>query len=350
MVVPPAPDSDCPQCNPLDNVPKFKYNDIVGGTLKDKIVKAMAEYGFFYIIDIPGFEPQAEYQMMKSFFELPQNTKENYASIKHNPENSNVLRGYGLTRNTDGNPIEEVYNVGQYENRNISESDVSCKAEYISREPNRWPVHGDFARSEEFKAIVQNGFQLRIGLARLLVKEIGASLGYTDFLDKFTEAEFTSFYLKKYVARDSSNNNRIYGKNSGYSMVAEDGRDLSIPSHVDTTITLLATYSNGGLQALYNDVWYDVPGLQNSLMLMSGSLIEELTDGRLRSLRHRVIDIKAERYSTPFFFNPSFHADMSTSVSGKETSTGKESKTFGPWQVTQLHRDEPLLLHDTSLV
>ena len=31
-------------------------------------------------------------------------------------------------------------------------------------------------------------------------------------------------------------------------MVTEDGRDLSIPSHEDTTITLLTTYNNGGLQ------------------------------------------------------------------------------------------------------
>ena len=43
----------------------------------------------------------------------------------------------------------------------------------------------------------------------------------------------------------------IYKTDSGYSMVSEDGQDLSIPSHIDTTITLLATYSNGGLQVLF---------------------------------------------------------------------------------------------------
>nr|AIW06480.1 putative isopenicillin-n-synthase [Lampea lactea] len=336
--------------NPLSEVPKYKYDDIVSGSLKDQIIGAMSKYGFFYIIGIPGFDPQAEYQMMKSFFNQPQSTKENYGSVKHNPNNSNVLRGYGLTRNNEGDPIEEVYNIGQYETRDISESDVSCRAEYISREANVWPKSEDFESSEEFKTTLMNGFKVRMDLALLLTKQIGDSMGYTEFLQKFDKGEFTSFYLKKYNARDSINNNRIYGKDSGYTMVAEDGRDLSIPSHTDTTITLLATYSNGGLQALYNDVWYDVPGLPNSLMLMTGCLIEELTDGKLRSLRHRVVDIKQERYSTPFFFNPSFHADLSTSFSGQETKTGKESKTFGPWQVKQLHRDEPLLLNDTSLL
>ena len=42
----------------------------------------------------------------------------------------------------------------------------------------------------------------------------------------------------------------IYAADSGYTMKTEDGRDLSIPSHIDTTITLLAIYSNGGLQVL----------------------------------------------------------------------------------------------------
>ena len=41
--------------------------------------------------------------------------------------------GYGFTKNEEGQPIEEVYNIGQYEKRNVEKSDVSCIAEYISR-------------------------------------------------------------------------------------------------------------------------------------------------------------------------------------------------------------------------
>jgi len=46
----------------------------------------------------------------------------------------------------------------------------------------------------------------------------------------------------------SRDNINIYKAESGYSMKSEEGMDLSVPSHVDTTITLLTTYSNGGLQ------------------------------------------------------------------------------------------------------
>nr|AIW06452.1 putative isopenicillin-n-synthase [Bathyctena chuni] len=336
--------------NPLIDVPKLKYQSIMKGTCQDDILNAMSEYGFFYIIDIPGFDSHAELDTMKAFFNWPQETKEKYASMKHNSNNKNVLRGYGLTRNSEGAPMEEVFNIGQYEARNITIQDVQSRAEYISREPNIWPENAnDLEGSKDFKSVLQNGFKIRMELANKLVDEVAAAMDYNEFVEKFAEGEFTSFYLKKYIAREAKDNTEIYKADSGYSMVSEDGRDLSMPSHIDTTMTLLATYSNGGLQAWYKNAWYDVPAVMNSIMMMTGSLIEELTDNKLPSLRHRVIDIKGDRYSTPFFFNPSFHANISKSLSGKETETGKESKTFGPWQVVQLHRDEPLLLNPTSL-
>nr|AIW06456.1 putative isopenicillin-n-synthase [Ctenophora sp. N2 WRF-2014] len=336
-------------CNPLNNVPKFNYRDILDGSAREDIVQAMQQYAFFYIVNIPGFDAQAEFEAIKAFFGLPQVIKERCATIKHNPNNSNVLRGYGFTKSVAGQPIEEVFNMGQYEDRKISLSDVESNAEFISREPNKWPGEEDFNTSKDFRASLQNGFQMRMGLSRKLVEEIGRGLQYKEFVEMFTKSEFTSFYLKKYTARKEKDNVNIYTADSGYSMKAEDGRDLSVPSHIDTTITLLTTYANGGLQALYKDEWHDVPSVMGSIMLMSGSLIEELSDGKLPSLRHRVIDIKSDRYSTPFFFNPSYHAKICESLSGKCTETGKEWQTFGPWQVKQLHRDEPLLLTPTSL-
>nr|AIW06481.1 putative isopenicillin-n-synthase [Ctenophora sp. T WRF-2014] len=334
--------------NPLHDVAKIEHSQIMAGNAKQDILDALQKWGFFYIVNIPDFDALKEMETMKTFFGHPQEVKERFASNKNNPANSNVLRGYGYTKNNEGQPIEEVFNIGQYENRSVGISDVSCKAEYISREPNLWPstVEG----SEEFRKFLSQGFQMRIQVARKIVEEIAGVLGYREFVEKFTEAEFTSFYLKKYTARNEKDNVMIYKSDSGYSMKSEDGRDLSIPSHVDTTITLLATYSNGGLQALYKDAWYDVPSAMGSLLMMSGELIENLSDGKLPSLRHRVIDIKSDRYSTPFFFNPSFHADIATSMSGRKTKAGKEDwTTFGPWQVIQLHRDEPLLLNPGSL-
>ena len=80
--------------NPLGNTPKLDYTTIMNGGAKDEILHAMQEYAFFYIVNIPNFDPQAEIEVMKAFFSQPQDIKEKYASNKNNPSNSNVLRGW----------------------------------------------------------------------------------------------------------------------------------------------------------------------------------------------------------------------------------------------------------------
>ena len=42
------------------------------------------------------------------------------------------------------------------------------------------------------------------------------------------------------------------------------------------------------------------------MILMTGCLLEELTDGKIKALSHRVLDIKSDRFSAPFIFNPSY--------------------------------------------
>nr|AIW06468.1 putative isopenicillin-n-synthase [Lampocteis cruentiventer] len=334
--------------NPLTDVPKLDYNKIISGNARDDILQAMKDYAFFYIVNIPNYDPQAEIEVIKRFFSEPQEIKERYASAKHNPRNTNVFRGYGYITNQAGQPIEETYNIGQFEERDVEIDDVSCRAEYITREPNMWPADNDFPGSEEFRSTLWNGFQIRMRLVRKLVEEIAAGLEFSEFVEKFKEAEFTGFYLKKYTEREASDNGNHYRASKGYNMKAEDGRDLALAEHTDRAITLLATYTNGGLQALYQGTWYDVPSVMGSLMMMSGDLVEELSDKKVPSLMHRVLDIKADRYSTPFFFSPSYHANIATSLSGLETEIGKNHSTFGPWQVSWLQEDEPTLLHANS--
>nr|AIW06461.1 putative isopenicillin-n-synthase [Dryodora glandiformis] len=339
------------QTNPLFSVPQLDYSEIASGEAREALIQVLQKYAFFYVVNIPGFDPKAELEAIKGFFEQPLDVKKKSASKKHTPDNSNILRGYGYTTNIEGSPIEEVFNVGQYESREVKKSQFSSTAEFISREPNKWPKEGECGpgSSSNFRDVISNGFQVRMRLARTLLEEIAAGVGFGDLPDKFKEAEFSSFYLKKYTERDNKDNEKIYAPEAGYQMRTKEGKVLSIPSHIDTTVTLLATYSNGGLQAEYDGEWHDVPSVMGSLLVMTGSLISELSDDQIPALVHRVIDIKRDRYSTPFFFNPSFNADISRSVSGKTTKTGAQFATFGPWQVTQLHRDEPLLLTSTSL-
>ena len=335
--------------NPLLNVPKLDYRQLMGGKLKGAIYEALKEYAFFYITDIPGLNAENEMRITKNFFSQSKDVKLRYASVKHNSDNANVFRGYGFVDSLEGCPIEEAYNVGQFDNRSCTVNDVSCRAEFISREPNVWPGKCDFDGSHDFQSTLTKGFDIRMNLARKISDDLGEVLNFAEFPLLFKDGEFTSLYLKRYGIRNPADNVNVYYGGAGYAMQTEDGKDLAVPSHIDTTITLLATYNNSGLQAMYKDNWYDVPSIMGSLMLMSGDLIEELTDGKLPCLRHRVLDIKEDRYSMPFFYNLSFNADISKSQNGKDTKAGQLSSTYGPWQVVQLHRDETLILNDGSL-
>ena len=55
-------------------------------------------------------------------------------------------------------------------------------------------------------------------------------------------------HLLLYIPPYRESNSNIYEKGSDYVMTSEEGEDLAIPSHTDTTVTLLSTYTNGGLQ------------------------------------------------------------------------------------------------------
>ena len=79
--------------NPLANAPKLDYTRIMNGGAREEILQSMKDYAFFYIVNIPNFDPQGEVDVMENFFNQPQEVKEKYASIKNNSSNSNVLRG-----------------------------------------------------------------------------------------------------------------------------------------------------------------------------------------------------------------------------------------------------------------
>ena len=79
--------------NPLADTPKLDYKAIMTGEARERILQAMQEYAFFYIVNIPNFDPNAEMDAMEQFFSEPQDIKEKYATVGNNPKNSNVIRG-----------------------------------------------------------------------------------------------------------------------------------------------------------------------------------------------------------------------------------------------------------------
>nr|AIW06479.1 putative isopenicillin-n-synthase [Lampea lactea] len=130
---------------------------------------------------------------------------------------------------------------------------------------------------------------------------------------------------------------------------AFDGVLLKEIEHVDSTVTVLSTFNNTGLQMLYKNKYWEAPvSGHNSFIINIGKLIEDITDNQIVSVRHRVIEIPLTRYSIPFFFNPSFDADISVSMTGKRTEAGQKYQIFGEWMKDYLPAVEPGLLQQPT--
>ena len=97
-----------------------------------------------------------------------------------------------------------------------------------------------------------------------------------------------------------------------YPPITEEPEDaIRAGAHGDINlITLLMGASTGGLQVLNKqDQWIDAVPHENELVINVGDMLERLTNNKLRSTIHRVINPPKEswsepRYSIPFFMHP----------------------------------------------
>jgi isopenicillin N synthase-like dioxygenase len=76
-------------------------------------------------------------------------------------------------------------------------------------------------------------------------------------------------------------------------------------------LTLLLQDSSGGLQVRTSDGWIDAPPIEGTFVCNIGDMLAQLSGGRYRSTPHRVRNTSGrDRYSFPFFFDPSFDAHV----------------------------------------
>lgn len=135
---------------------------------------------------------------------------------------------------------------------------------------------------------------------RLLCKALGVR---EDALDApFAEKETSSARLNFYPSSDPL-------PEAERSQVTGLG-DMALHHHTDQgAITLLFQDSVGGLQALSDEEgWIDVPPTGDTLVVNIGDIVQVWSNGQYKAAVHRVVPVPegAERYSMPFFFQPSF--------------------------------------------
>ena len=258
-------------------------------TIADELGRSFQEYGFAVIRDhgIPQELIDRAEALSKEFFALPDEAKRAY----HIPGGGGA-RGYtpfGTEKAKDAkvHDLKEFWHVG----RELPEGHPL--AQYMAA--NVWPGEVEGFRetfSELYSAFEEAGGRV--------LEAIALHLGLPrEFFAATVEDGNSVMRLLRYPPLEG----------------AEAEGAIRAAAHGDiNTITLLLGAEEAGLELLTKQgEWKAVAPPEGALVINVGDMLERLTNGKLRSTTHRVVNPRGEaayraRYSMPFFlhFRPDY--------------------------------------------
>lgn len=257
--------------------------------IADELGNSFAEFGFAVIRDhgIPADLIAQAGEMSKAFFALPEAVKRSYIL-----PGGGGARGYtpfGTEKAKDANvhDLKEFWHIG----RELPAG--HALSEYMA--PNIWPAEIDGFR-ETFETLFA---EFDIAGGRVL-SAIAIHLGLDpDFFVPTVDDGNSVMRLLRYPPLEG----------------AEAEGAIRAAAHGDiNTITLLLGAEEAGLELLTKQgEWLPVQPPEGALAVNIGDMLDRLTNGRLRSTTHRVVNPQGEaayraRYSMPFFlhFRPDY--------------------------------------------
>lgn len=265
----------------LDVTPLITGRDTTA--LAAAFATAYGETGFAYITG-HGIDPAlraAIFDAAQTFHALPEPAKQAVALDQNH-------RGYiAINTSTDvTSDLAEVTKPNQSASFMAMREDARADpATYLSG-PNQWPDLPGFRDTCE--AYVTAMTQLGRALMSLALQAIGTP--DRTILDAF-DTPTTWLRLLHYPPQSPQAPDDLYG---------------SAPHRDFGCLTLLAQDDVGGLQVQTpRGEWVDAPPKPDAFVVNVGDMLHRLSNGRLLSTPHRVINATGrERFSVPFFFDP----------------------------------------------
>jgi isopenicillin N synthase-like dioxygenase len=254
----------------------------------DQLMYGLKEYGFIILNEhtVDQAKVDEAYEMVKQFFALPIDTKNNYAGVKGGQ------RGYtpfGM-EHAKGNPnpdLKEFWHVGRT---------LSATSQYKGVYPdNVWP-----SEVAGFQKAFTELYDSMDKTANVLLEAIGRGL------------DLPQNFFSDMIADGNSILRTIHypptkGQDTQNSIRAAAHEDINL-------ITMLVGATASGLQLLDRDgTWLDVNSKPGQLVVDSGDMMSRLTNEVLPATTHRVINPDSdgtERYSMPFFVHPHSNASL----------------------------------------
>ena len=253
-----------------------------------RLGRSFEEYGFAIIADhgIPAELIAEAEAKAKAFFALPEDVKKKYAIPGGGGARGYTPFGIETAKGHKAHDLKEFWHVGR-------ELPGGHKFAAVMA-PNVWPDEVESFRTT-FLALFDTFDRTGLKILSAIARYLGVDPDY--FED---------------TVRDGNSVLRLLH----YPPQAEPtGEHIRAGAHEDiNTITLLLGAEEAGLELLTRDGrWIPVSPKPGELVINIGDMLQRLTNGKLRSTSHRVVNPSPDRasharYSMPFFlhFRPDF--------------------------------------------
>jgi len=262
------------------------------------------------------------YAATKKFFALPDDVKQKYEEPELAGQRGYVGKFKEKAKGFNTGDLKEFYHVGQ-ELSDIPDSDP-IKAEYPE---NIFPKE-----VPEFKEVTLEAYRKLEAAGKEVLRAIAIHLGleenYFDEKVKFGNSILRPIHYFPIENPDSVPADAV--------RAAEHG-DINL-------ITLLMGASADGLQVLRRDGhWIPITALPEQVVVNVGDMLARLTNNKLKSTIHRVVNpprelMNTSRFSIPFFMHPRSEMDLTCleSCIDEQNPKGYPDATAGEYLTERL--------------
>lgn len=225
------------------------------------------------------------YKAIKNFFALPDEVKKKYERPELAGQRGYTGKGKEHAKGRNTGDLKEFYHVGQ----DLAEAELKNE----NYPANVWPQE-----IPEFKNVSTDVYRALEKTGTYMLRAIALYLNLPEnyFDDKIKHGNSILRPIHYYPIENPD-------------AVPEDA--VRAAEHGDINlITLLMGASADGLQVLRRDgKWIPITALPDQLVVNVGDMLERLTNRRLKSTIHRVVNppralMNTPRYSIPFFMHP----------------------------------------------
>ncbi len=283
----------------FDEVPSLDLADFTSGDPEKraqfvkKLGDAYQNIGFIALRNHGLSDELTEklYAATKKFFALPDEIKQKYENPELAGQRGYTGKGKEHAKGRNTGDLKEFYHVGQ----EVTDNDP-IKSEYPD---NIWPEE-----IPEFKEVTLEAYRKLEAAGKQVLRAIALHIGLPEnyFDDKVHNG---NSILRPIHYFPIENPDEVPAD----AVRAAEHGDINL-------ITLLMGASADGLQVLRRDgKWIPITALPEQVVVNVGDMMARLTNNKLKSTIHRVVNpprelMNTSRYSIPFFMHPRSEMDL----------------------------------------